>query len=63
MGGRSFSREFNVDAARRVRARGVTVAQAARNLGVHENVIRKWVKQFEDDPLEAFPGHDRMKVT
>jgi transposase len=30
-------------------------------LGVHENVIRKWVKQLEDDPLQAFPGQGRMK--
>jgi transposase len=38
------------------------VAQAARDLGVHENLLRNWVKQFADDPLEAFPGHGRMKA-
>ena len=59
---RSFSREFKVEAVRLVRERGVSVAQAARDLGVHENLLRKWVKQFADDPLEAFPGHGRMKA-
>jgi len=29
---------------------------------VHENVLRKWVKQLADDPLEAFPGHGTMKA-
>lgn len=29
---------------------------------MHEKVIRKWVKTFENDPLEACPWHGRMKV-
>jgi transposase len=61
MGRRSFSREFKVEAVRLVRERGVSVAQAARDLGVHENVIRKWVKQFDEDPRQAFPGQGNMK--
>jgi transposase len=62
MGRRVFSREFKVEAVRLVRDRGVSVAQAARDLDVHENVIRKWVKDFKADPLEAFPGHGKMKA-
>ena len=61
MGRRSFTREFKVEAVRLVRERGVTIAQAARDLDVHENVIRKWVKDFETDPGQAFPGHGTMK--
>lgn len=59
---RSFSREFKIEAVRLVRERGVSVAQAARDLDVHENLLRKWVKDFVHDPLEAFPGHGRMKA-
>ena len=61
MGRRSFSREFKLEAVRLVRERGVSAAQASRDLGVHENVIRKWVKQLEDDPRQAFPGQGHMK--
>ena len=61
MGRRSFSREFKIEAVRLVRERGVSVAQAARGLDVHQNVIRKWVKQLEDDPRQAFPGQGHMK--
>ncbi len=32
-----------------------------RDLGVHENVLRKWVKEFGSDPAQAFPGHGQMK--
>ena len=61
MGRRVFNREFKTEAVRLVRERGVSVAQASRDLGVHENVIRKWVKQFDDDPGQAFPGQGNMK--
>ena len=35
--------------------------QAARDLDVHENVLRKWVKEFAADPQHAFPGQGQMK--
>jgi transposase len=58
---RKFSREFKIEAVKLVRERGVSVAQAGRDLGVHENVLRKWVKEFGSDPVQAFPGHGQMK--
>ena len=58
---RRFSREFKVEAVRLVKDRGVSVAQAARDLNVHENVLRKWVKEFGADPAHSFPGHGQMK--
>jgi transposase len=53
---RKFSREFKLEAVRLVRERGVSAAQAARDLDVHENVLRKWVREFAANPREAFPG-------
>ena len=58
---RKFSREFKLEAVNLVRERGVTVAQAARDLDVHENVLRKWVREFGADPQHAFPGLGQMK--
>jgi transposase len=58
---RKFSREFKLEAVKLVRERGVSVAQAARDLDVHENVLRKWVREQAADPLEAFPGKGQMK--
>ena len=58
---RKFSREFKVEAVKLVRDRGVSVAQAARDLDVHENVLRKWVKEFGTDLAHSFPGHGQMK--
>ena len=58
---RQFSREFKLEAVRLVKERGVSVSQAARDLDVHENVLRKWVREAAQDPQEAFPGKGVMK--
>ena len=61
MGRRRFDRAFKLEAVKLVRERGVSAAQAARDLDVHENVLRKWVKEFAADPQHAFPGQGQMK--
>lgn len=58
---RKFSREFKLETVRLVRERGVTVTQAARDLDVQENVLRKWVRKPDADPRHAFPGPGQMK--
>jgi len=58
---RKFSREFKLEAVKLVRDQGVSVVQAARDLDVHENVLRKWGKEFGRDPAHAFPGPGQMK--
>lgn len=58
---RKFSREFKLEAVRLIKDRGVAVAQAARDLDVHENVLRKWVRDLSTDPQHAFPRHGQMK--
>jgi transposase-like protein len=39
----------------------VSVSQVDRDLDLHENVSRKWVKEFGIDPVLAFPGDGQMK--
>jgi transposase len=58
---RQFSREFKLEAVKLVKDRGVSVAQAARDLDLHETVLRKWVRDLTADPQHAFPGHGQVK--
>ena len=58
---RKFTREFKLEAVKLIKDRGVSYAQAARDLDVHQTVLRNWVKAFADDPVQAFPGHGQMK--
>ena len=41
--------------------RGVAVAQAARDLEIHEALLRKWVREFTREPKDVFPGNGVMK--
>jgi transposase-like protein len=43
---RKFGREFKLEAVRLTRDRGVSYAQAARDLSVHLSQLRNWVKAF-----------------
>jgi transposase len=53
---RRYSREFKVEAVKLVLERRVAMAQAARDLDVHVNVLRTWVRAHRADPVHAFPG-------
>lgn len=58
---RKFTREFKVEAVKLVRDRGVSMAQAARDLGLNVTVLRAWVRAFREDPTQAFPGVGQQK--
>ena len=58
---RKHSREFKVEAVRLIQERGVTMAQAARDLDLSATLLRRWVRQFAADPREAFPGQGQQK--
>ena len=53
---RKFSREFKLEAVKLVRERGVSAAEAARDLVLHENVLRKWVRDHDAGPGSASPA-------
>ena len=56
---RQFSKEFKSEAVRLVRERGIPIVQAARDLDIHENVLRKWVRAVAMDAQHAFLGMGR----
>lgn len=57
---RQFSREFKREAVHLVVDRGVSFAQVARDLDVHQTVLRRWVQQYRDRPDAAFPGKGQL---
>jgi transposase len=57
----SYTREFKEDAVRLVTDKGISVSTVAIDLGVHENTIYKWMRQYKTDPEGAFPGKGRLK--
>ena len=58
---RKYDRAFKIEAVKLVTERGTSVAEAARNLGIHENLLHKWKNQYLEDATDAFPGKGRLK--
>src|SRR5262245_51029951 len=56
----SYTREFKVEAVKLVTEKGYSVAEAARSLGLHENLLRSWKQALEAQGDQAFPGHGNL---
>jgi transposase len=57
---RQHTAEFKQEAVRLITEGGVSVARAARDLGVSRSLLGKWKKQIEEakgTELRVFPGH------
>ena len=55
---RVFTEEFKRDAVKLAKERG-NVAQAARDLGVHESVLSRWKRRLDTSPERPFPGQGK----
>jgi len=53
---RKYSKQFKIDAVNLVLKQGFNAAEAARNLDINENLLRRWKKEFEGKREEAFLG-------
>ena len=54
---RVYTRKYKLEAIKLVREHGVPQNQACRDLGLHINTLRNWLKEYEADPESSFPGH------
>ena len=53
---RQFSAEFKREAAQLAQRPGVSKTQVAKELGVDQSVLRRWVQQFEAGVWEKSSG-------
>jgi transposase len=60
---RTHSDEFKREAVKLVMAEGLSVAEAAGNLGIHANVLRNWKAKFEADQEDpSLTDDERMEM-
>ena len=57
---RTYTAEFKTEAVKLVTEQGYSVAEAARSLGVSENLIRNWKQALLDQGEHAFPGQGNL---
>ena len=50
---RSYTREFKAEAVRLVTEEGYTMAEAARSLGIHANLLTNWKRKMETEAEAA----------
>ena len=56
---RTYTEDFKREAVRLVTEHGYKMSEAARNLDIHINVLRKWKRTMEAHGSAAFPGQGR----
>jgi len=60
---RQYDREYKREAVRLSYERGRTVAGVARDLGINENNLWRWRKQFSKAGEEAFSGSGHCNIS
>jgi transposase len=58
MAKRFHAPEFKREAVRLAQQPGMTMQRAAKELGLHINTLRGWVKKFQAGKWESKPGGD-----
>jgi transposase len=57
---RTYTREFKAEAVKLITEQGRSVADAARSLGIGENLLRTWKQALAAGGEHAFPGHGKL---
>jgi len=57
---KKYSKEFKQDAVSLVLEQGYSVADAAKNLNLNESMLRRWIREFEEDDGKAFRGNGKL---
>jgi len=57
---KQYSKQFKIDAVKLITEQGYKVSEAARSLGIHEGVLRRWKQQLTSDDKQSFPGNGKM---
>jgi transposase len=59
---RTYTAEFKREAVALITEHGYGVSEAARNLGINTNMLRKWKCTLEDNATDAFPGKGHLSA-
>ena len=54
---RRFTPEYKQEAVQLAQQSDIPISQVAKNLGINDNVLRRWIKEFTDQAKKPFTGH------
>jgi len=58
---RSYDSEFKREAVKLVIEGGRIASEVSKGLGINENILYRWIKQYREDSENAFPGKGKLK--
>ena len=61
---RSYTKEFKTEAVALAEKKEKPISQVAKDLGLNENVLRRWITQTRESAgtnIRVFPGHGRAR--
>jgi len=58
---RRFSKEFKLDVVNMIKLEEKSVQVLSDELGIHSVTLYSWIRQYEKDKEEAFPGEGKLK--
>jgi transposase len=58
---KQYTKEFKLEAVRITLEQDRSVASVVRDLGISQNALYKWKRQYQADGKSSFPGHGKLK--
>lgn len=58
---RKYTPEYKEEAVQLVNQSDLSISEIARNLGINDNMLRRWVKEQADPARRSFPGHGNAR--
>jgi len=59
---RTITKEFKQEAVQLVLTSGKSAVQIARDLGISDSALSRWVRESRNRPEEAFPGKGHQRL-
>ena len=56
-----YDKEFKLQTVQMIKEEGKVVAQVARELGISENTLYRWITEYQESGKQAFPGSGQLK--
>ena len=51
-----YTKEFKLEAVKLVLEQGLKQVQVARDLGISQSILGRWIRDYRRDGAESFPG-------
>lgn len=59
--GKKYDAAYKKEVCRRIEKSGESVASVARELGINENTLHKWNRQYQESGADSFPGSGNLR--